>query len=88
MSGREYLSVGEAAELLGVNPKTVRAEIARGRLPAVQVGRVIRIRRDHIDERLAVEPELPDVGKFGISRRREVVPVGEFTRLAREAYHH
>jgi excisionase family DNA binding protein len=39
-----YLSVRDAAELLAVSEKTVRADISRGRLPAYGVGRLVRIR--------------------------------------------
>ena len=82
---REYLTVAEVAALLGVNHKTVRGEIASGRLPAVQVGRVLRIRRDHIDTRLAVEP-LAENGNKVDCVRSPPQPVGRFARLAREAY--
>jgi excisionase family DNA binding protein len=37
--------VGEAAALLGVNVKTLYAEINANRFPAIRLGRVIRISR-------------------------------------------
>jgi excisionase family DNA binding protein len=40
------LSVDEAADALRVSPKTVRRLIARGELPALRVGRQLRIGRD------------------------------------------
>lgn len=37
-AGHEFLTVGEAADLLGVNHQTVRRKIAQGEIPAVQLG--------------------------------------------------
>jgi excisionase family DNA binding protein len=45
----ELLTLEEAANLLRLNPETVRRHVAGGRLPAVKIGRRIRIRRDTID---------------------------------------
>ena len=50
----EFLSVKEAAQLLSVSEKVVRADIVRGRLPAYRVGRLVRIRR--VDLELLVIP--------------------------------
>ena len=44
-SDRPVLTVAEAAALLGVNSKTLYAEISAGRFPAIRLGRVIRISR-------------------------------------------
>jgi excisionase family DNA binding protein len=47
--GHEFLTVNEAADLLGVTHQTVRRKIAQGELPAVQLGGPgshIRIPRD------------------------------------------
>lgn len=38
-------TVREAAQILGVNVKTLYAEIQAGRFPAIRLGRVIRISR-------------------------------------------
>jgi len=43
---RPVLTVREAAGVLGVNVKTLYAEIASGRFPAIRLGRVIRIARN------------------------------------------
>lgn len=43
MEHRKYLSVKEIAEHLGVSEKTVRAAVRSGRLPAIRIGRLIRI---------------------------------------------
>jgi excisionase family DNA binding protein len=51
-AGTEFLTVAEAADLLGVNHQTVRRKIAQGELPAVQLGGPgshIRIPRDSFD---------------------------------------
>jgi len=45
-STRDWYSVTEAAEHLGVSPKTIRRHIDSGQLPAYRVGgKVIRIHR-------------------------------------------
>jgi len=53
VSAQGYLSVAQVAALLGVNHKSVRREIAAGRLPALRIGRVLRIDPavlDHLKE--------------------------------------
>jgi excisionase family DNA binding protein len=42
----ELLTVQEVARFLKVNPMTVRRYIASGRLPAVRVGRRVRVSRE------------------------------------------
>jgi excisionase family DNA binding protein len=50
----EYLTVAEIAELLKLNPQTIRNMIDRGELPAVRVGsRRVRVLRSDLDEFLA-----------------------------------
>lgn len=46
----EFLTVAEVADLLKLNPQTVRNWIEQGRLPAVRVGRRVRITRLDLDE--------------------------------------
>lgn len=53
-----YLSVAECAALLRVNHKTIRAEIAAGRIPVVRVGRLIRIAR-HVLDSLETQARVP-----------------------------
>jgi excisionase family DNA binding protein len=59
----EFLTVNEIAEHLKINPQTVRNWIDAGTLPAVRVGRRVRIRRADVDRLLAqgttapVEPQ-------------------------------
>jgi excisionase family DNA binding protein len=51
------LTIQETAERLRVNPITVRRFIADGRLPAVRVGRGVRVEKDAVDQLL--EPVAP-----------------------------
>jgi excisionase family DNA binding protein len=48
------LTVKEAADFLRVNPKTIYALIAAGKLASVRVGRVIRIPQTVLDQFVAV----------------------------------
>jgi excisionase family DNA binding protein len=47
------LTVAEIAEVLKLNPQTVRNWIDRGELPAFHVGRRVRVRREDFDELVA-----------------------------------
>lgn len=47
--GEEFLTVAEVAELLKLNQQTVRNWIDQGSLPAVRVGRRVRIRRSDLE---------------------------------------
>lgn len=77
MSG--YLSPDEVARLLGVDRKTVYAAIHDGRLPALKLGRVLRVRESDL-EALAFRPGTDPASP---ARRRRQEPVGEFTAKAR-----
>jgi excisionase family DNA binding protein len=46
----ELLTVDETARLLKVAPVTVRRYIADGRLPAVRVGRGVRVRKETVGQ--------------------------------------
>lgn len=50
----EFLTVAEIAELLKLNQQTLRNWIEQGQLPAVRIGRRVRIRRSDF-ERLVQE---------------------------------
>ena len=62
-----FLTVQDIADLLKVNQQTVRNWIDTGRLPAVRIGRRIRVRRVDLDRLLAEgttvapEPQPPTV---------------------------
>jgi excisionase family DNA binding protein len=49
----EFLTVAEVAHLLKLNQQTVRTWIDQAYLPAIRVGRRVRIRRSGLDELLA-----------------------------------
>ncbi len=53
----DLLTVQETAALIKVSPGTVLRHVAAGRLPAVRVGRLIRIRREAVEDLL--EPVAP-----------------------------
>lgn len=46
MSDRAYISVEEAAEQVGVCAMTIRRLIAEGEIPAVRIGRSVRLPSD------------------------------------------
>jgi excisionase family DNA binding protein len=48
-----YLTVAEVAEMLKLNQQTVRNWIDQGSLPALRVGRRVRIKRSDLDRVLA-----------------------------------
>lgn len=74
------LSVQQCAALLAVNHKTVRRLITSGALPALRVGRVLRIRPDDL-ELLSHRPS-----RIAVTQpARPRPPGGEFARRARAA---
>jgi excisionase family DNA binding protein len=75
-----YLTVAECAALLAVDHKTVRRLIERGELPALRVGRALRISPDDLSA-LAYQP--PE-GRSTLAPARPRQPRGRFAQLARE----
>lgn len=49
-TGNQWLGTAAAAEVLGLQSRTLYRFIDEGRLPAYRFGRVIRIRREDLDE--------------------------------------
>jgi excisionase family DNA binding protein len=47
-----YLTVAEIAAVLKVNQQTVRNWIDQGRLPALRIGRRVRVRRSDLEQLL------------------------------------
>ncbi|MFN0090129.1 MAG: helix-turn-helix domain-containing protein [Acidimicrobiales bacterium] len=47
---KPLLSCADAAELLGIQPNTLRRLIEHGRLPAYRVGRLVKLRPEDLDE--------------------------------------
>ena len=76
-----YLTIAEVAFLLRVDHKVVRRAIKAGQLPAVRIGRVIRVNAAVIDDQLAVQPERPESAVPRLPRPAR--PSGEFARRAR-----
>jgi excisionase family DNA binding protein len=56
----ELLTVQETAKLLKLSPITIRRYIGSGRLPAVRIGRAIRVRREAVEELLEPVEPTPD----------------------------
>jgi excisionase family DNA binding protein len=50
---KNVLTVFEAAEALGVSAKSIRSWISAGRLKCFRAGRLLRVRRDHLEEFMA-----------------------------------
>lgn len=48
----EFLTVAEVAELLKLNQQTIRNWIDQGSLPALRIGRRVRIKRSDLDRML------------------------------------
>lgn len=67
-SDETFFTVAEVAEMLKLNQQTVRNWIDQGSLPAVRIGRRVRIRRSELDRILAqgsqgnVPPAAPETG--------------------------
>jgi excisionase family DNA binding protein len=56
----ELITVQEAASLLKVSSITVRRYVAAGRLPAVKVGKAVRLRREAIEQFVTPVAPRPD----------------------------
>ena len=52
-AGDSFLTVAEVAEMLKLNQQTVRNWIDQGSLPALRVGRLVRIRRADFERLIA-----------------------------------
>jgi excisionase family DNA binding protein len=75
MAEDEFLRVAEVAELLRLNPQTVRNTIARGDLRAVRFGRRVLIRRVDLDEYLvdAVKRSKPSAARTAFDHASTLV---------------
>ena len=63
LSGSEYLSISEAAKIARLHHGTLREWIKDGSLKACRAGRVYRIRRADLDDRLAARVADPVAAK-------------------------
>src|SRR5689334_23248482 len=70
----EFFTVVEVADHLKLNPQTVRNWIDQGRLPALRIGRRVRIRRSELDRVLTdgvIFPATPKQATVGSASARE-----------------
>jgi excisionase family DNA binding protein len=61
----EYLTVEEVAGRLKVKEKTVRDWIGRGMLEAYKIGKIWRIRSDHLDQAMEARRVSAQAGPSG-----------------------
>src|SRR3990172_4171341 len=76
MSTMELMTIQETARLLRVSPLTVRRYIAARRLPAVRVGRGVRVRKEDIDKlptpvEVGLEAVRPRVKRGGVFTKED-----------------
>ncbi|MGN0097019.1 MAG: helix-turn-helix domain-containing protein [Corynebacterium sp.] len=50
---RSYMSVAEAATYVGCHPQTIRRWLKAGRIQRYQVGGLIRVDQNDLDQRMA-----------------------------------
>ena len=72
----ELMTIQETARLLRVSPLTVRRYIAARRLPAVRVGRGVRVRKEDIDKlptpvEVGLEAVRPRVKRGGVFTKED-----------------
>ena len=68
---RQFYSVPEVAEILGVCPDTIRALIASRRIASLKIGRHFKIRRAALDEYVArFERRAIEAGPQVVKRRK------------------
>jgi excisionase family DNA binding protein len=61
----EYLTVEQVADRLKVREKTVRDWISRGMLEAYKIGKILRIRSDHLDQAMEARRVSAHAGPTG-----------------------
>jgi excisionase family DNA binding protein len=79
------LTVAEAAQLAACHPETIRRAARDGRLPALRVGRAIRVRAADVDAWLAAGTtrDAPAPRASGSPAARASRPMAEALRAAR-----
>jgi len=67
------LDVQEVADFLKLSERTVRRKMARGAIPYVKIGRVVRFRREQLDEWLTAgcptREKAPDLFSWAADRQ-------------------
>lgn len=82
----QHLSLHEAAARLGVSYRTLWRQVRAGRLPAIRIGRAIRVSVEDL-EQLRHDPDATARAGRSAARTRPAPaarePAGEFARMAR-----
>lgn len=84
------LNTEQVADWLQVDPKTVRALVYEGKLPAIRLGaRVLRFDRRDVEAlienaRTQETPRPAPTGRVSVSRSRAIVPLSERTDLGKK----
>lgn len=76
------MTVAEVAELVRVNPQTVRNWIDKGSLPAARVGRRVRIRRSDLDRILDTGADDVEPGRASNQSDADIEPAAETTNAS------
>jgi excisionase family DNA binding protein len=79
VSDDELLTLAEIAQLLGMNPSSVRLWVHQGVLPATKVGRSWVARRADLEELLVARP---DLGHADRDRQEALRPTSSDARAA------
>ena len=78
-----FLTVAEVAEMLKLNQQTVRNWIDQGSLPALRVGRRVRVRWGDVEAMMKpAGPAIPDGGSARPSADAQAFWDGEYMPLA------
>lgn len=79
-SGDDFLTVAEIARILKLNQQTIRNWIDQGTLPALHVGRRVRVKRSDFDALLEQGRTVPapPPGRASDSREAQAFWEGEF----------
>ncbi len=83
-SGPPYLTVKQAAEFAGgVRPETVRAWIKSGELPRHGKGRVLRVRREQLEDFLARGGAERETSELDLDARAREIVAGTVCKVRR-----
>jgi excisionase family DNA binding protein len=62
LENRELLRAAEAAKLLGIGRSKIYEMLARGELPALRIGRLVRVPRHALEQWIADRTEWREAG--------------------------
>ena len=82
----DWLTLPQIAEMLQMNPSTIRLWVSEQRLPAVRVGRRWMVRRGDLEGMLAEQPKIGHPKRRGATppRAREELPA-DWSEVPEEA---